>query len=263
MRDANNKNHKKTIIIVAIAIFAVLIAGLAYWYVSSNQIQTKTEDEVVTAEPAQDNKYKDVGPADAYKLIQENPELVIVDVSPRFDKGHLPGAVNYYVGDGSLDKAVTTLDKQKTYLVYCHVDSASIPGAQKLIDAGIPNVYRLEGNYGPWLTSGYPIEINLKAVNSYTGTASATRSYLDGKFLHTVILKSPDPATGKFFEGWLVKGFSFFSTGKMTKNSDTYTLTYESAKDSRDYKRVVITEETSAQGLDNKPETHVFEGDFE
>jgi len=102
--------------------------------------------------------YTDISPAEAKNLVEENPDLIIIDVSPNYDQGHLPGSVNYYVGDGSLDRAIPTLDKNKMYLVYCHVDSAAILGAQKLVDAGFPNVYRLEGNYSGWVDAGYPIE---------------------------------------------------------------------------------------------------------
>ena len=70
----------------------------------------------------------------------------------------LAGAVHYYLADGSLEAAIPTLDKDATYLVYCHVDSVAIGGAQALVDAGFSNVYRLEGNYGAWVDAGYPIE---------------------------------------------------------------------------------------------------------
>ena len=103
-------------------------------------------------------EYMDVTPKEAKALIDENPELVIIDVSPSYDQGHLPGAINHYLGDGSLDKAIPTLDKTKDYLVYCHVDSVAIAGAQKLIEAGFPTVYRLEGNYSAWVDAGYPVE---------------------------------------------------------------------------------------------------------
>ena len=102
--------------------------------------------------------YTDVTAAEAKELIDTNPDLIIIDVSPKYDDGHIPGAINYYIGDGSLDAAIPTLDKNKDYLVYCHVDSASISGAQKLVDAGFEKVYRLEGNYQAWLDAGYPIE---------------------------------------------------------------------------------------------------------
>jgi adenylyltransferase/sulfurtransferase len=104
------------------------------------------------------DKYIDVTPAEAKELIDNNPDLIIIDVSPNYAQGHLPGAVNYYLGDGSLDEAIPTLDKSKKYLVYCHVDSVAIQGAQKLVDAGFKNVYRLKGNYKAWIDAGYPIE---------------------------------------------------------------------------------------------------------
>lgn len=103
--------------------------------------------------------YTDVSPTEAKNLIDTKPDLIVIDVSPAYDKGHLPGAVNYYVGDGSLDEAIPSLDPEDEYLVYCHVDSAAIAGAQKLIDAGFKTVYRLEGNYAAWVDAGYPIEM--------------------------------------------------------------------------------------------------------
>jgi len=102
--------------------------------------------------------YTDISPAEAKEMIDENSELIIIDVSPAYEAGHLPGAVNYYLGDGSLDAAIPMLDKNATYLVYCHFESASRQGAQKLVDAGFMNVYRLEGEYEAWVDAGYPIE---------------------------------------------------------------------------------------------------------
>ena len=107
---------------------------------------------------AGESGYMDVTPAEARDLIDNNPDLIIIDVSPHYAEGHLPGAVHYYLGDGSLDEAIPMLDKDKKYLVYCHVDSVSMQGAQKLVDAGFKNVYRLEGNYKAWVEAGYPIE---------------------------------------------------------------------------------------------------------
>ena len=131
---------KRFIIVVSLLLTMVLIGAC-------------TQQE----EPTQ-GKYIDVSPAEAKKLIDENPDLIIIDVSPSYDQGHLPGAVHHYLGDGSLDEAIPALDKSKTYLVYCHVDSVAIQGAQKLVDAGFRNVYRLEGNYSAWVDAGYPVE---------------------------------------------------------------------------------------------------------
>jgi len=107
---------------------------------------------------AEETSYIDIPPAEAKALIEKTPDIIIIDVSPAYAKGHLPKAVHYYIGDGSLDKAILKLDKNKTYLVYCHVDRVSIQGARKLVDSGFKKVYRLKGNYKAWVDAGYPIE---------------------------------------------------------------------------------------------------------
>ena len=103
--------------------------------------------------------YMDVSPAEAMDMINQNPDLVVVDVSPVYADGHLPGAINHPVGDGSLDTAIPTLDSEAMYLVYCHSDAASMLGAQKMVDAGFMNVYRLIGNYAAWVDAGYDVEM--------------------------------------------------------------------------------------------------------
>lgn len=102
--------------------------------------------------------YTDLTPEQAKQLVDTTPNLVILDVSPRYAEGHLPGAINYYFGDGSLEAAIPTLDKTVPYLVYCHTDSVAIAGAQALVDARFETVYRLQGNYAAWVEAGYPIE---------------------------------------------------------------------------------------------------------
>ena len=127
----------------------------------SDSSEATSQSDMSSSEPVSDDtmiSYQDISPAQAKELIENTPDLIIIDVSPNYDEGHLPGAVNYYLGDGSLDEAIPDLDKTKTYLVYCHVDSVAIQGAQKLIDAGFTNVYRLEGNYAAWVAAGYDIE---------------------------------------------------------------------------------------------------------
>jgi len=55
-------------------------------------------------------EYTDLTPEEAKEMIDENDDLVVIDVSPHYDEGHLPGAVSYYPGDGSLDAAIPELD---------------------------------------------------------------------------------------------------------------------------------------------------------
>ena len=56
-----------------------------------------------------------------YQMMMDNPDLIVIDVSPVFEQGHIPGALNYYVGDGSLDNAIPDLDPSAdhTWLNIC------------------------------------------------------------------------------------------------------------------------------------------------
>jgi rhodanese-related sulfurtransferase len=104
--------------------------------------------------------YKDIKPDEAYgKLLNEEFDLIIDVVGlDLYNTGHLPGAVNYVWADGTLNSKLPELEKNWTYLVYCHTDPPSTASAQALIDYGIIDVYRLEGNIGAWREAGYPIE---------------------------------------------------------------------------------------------------------
>ncbi len=111
-----------------------------------------------------------------------------------------------------------------------------------------------------------PEQITLDAVDARGGTAVAERTLGGGELLHTVVADVSDPRPGKFYEGWLVQPnpLKFYSTGKMEKNAEgQYVLTYIRTEDEEArYPRVVITEETEANGLDGVPEVHIFEGNF-
>ncbi|MDH3352852.1 MAG: rhodanese-like domain-containing protein [Nanoarchaeota archaeon] len=136
-----------------IIVFVVVLAfGVIYYSPPVGQTIIEVGESVIVS------GYMDISSIDAQELIANNPDLIIIDVSPNYEQGHLPNAVNYYIGDGSLDAAISNLDPKVKYLVYCHFASASRAGAQKLVDAGFTNVYRLEDNYGGWVMRGYPIE---------------------------------------------------------------------------------------------------------
>lgn len=104
-----------------------------------------------------EKNYTDIDSKDAYNLINETPEIIIVDVSSLYEMVHIPKAINAPVTDGTLDKELLNWDKDKVYLVYCHNDETSILGAQKLIDAGFTKVFRLKGNYSAWVEAKLPI----------------------------------------------------------------------------------------------------------
>lgn len=91
----------------------------------------------------------------------------------------------------------------------------------------------------------------------------ATRSYENGVFQHEVILSISDPPVGAFYESWLV-GEKIVSTGQFKKDieDNTYSLTFSTAEDLSSLNKVIVTQESLANGLDGKPELEILEGNF-
>lgn len=101
------------------------------------------------------NSYKDVTAKQARNLINRYNNLNIIDISGTFDMGHIPGADNYFIGDGTLHDALQHLDKNERYLIYYHTDRASQKAAEMFTEAGFKKVYRLKGNFSSWVQRGY------------------------------------------------------------------------------------------------------------
>jgi rhodanese-related sulfurtransferase len=162
-RHGGDVMKKYLVILSLIGMAVVLCAGCTQSPAPAAASATPvgTSPAMVTGTPASmipiatAGKYTDLTPAQAKDLIASEKELVIVDVSPYYANGHLPGAISIPLD--TLDGKIPTLDKTKTYLVYCHGDAPSISGAQKLVDAGFMKVYRLAGNYAAWTAAGYPV----------------------------------------------------------------------------------------------------------
>ena len=138
--------------------------------------------------------YTDISAEQVLTMIESDDDVVVVDVSPAYDEGHIPGAVNLYIGSTEIDDALPLIDKSFTYIIYCHSDTASITGAQKFVDAGFPNVYRLAGNWGAWTDAGYAVE---RTEDGYMDLSPATAKVLiDGKTNVVTIDVSPVYAQG-------------------------------------------------------------------
>lgn len=107
------------------------------------------------------------------------------------------------------------------------------------------------------------LSANLLAVGSFTGTGEATTSWSGTTFSHSLTTTLSDPAEGTFYEGWLVRKsptLTFISTGKLKLLDGQYGLSFTSDINYPDHLDIVVTQETTANGLDNKPEAHVLEG---
>jgi rhodanese-related sulfurtransferase len=116
----------------------------------------RATDTISIDEVKEEKKYKEITVQEAKKMYDNDPSLMILDVSSAWKNGHLPGAVN--VEYNKVASNLNMFNKERAILVYCHGDAPAIFAADVLGKNGFPKVFRLLGNYGAWLNSGYPIE---------------------------------------------------------------------------------------------------------
>lgn len=84
-------------------------------------------------------------------LTKDNtPQIIDVRTPKEFTNGSITGAINYNILDGSLQKQISKLDKDKTIYVFCAVGGRSGKASKLLLDQGFKKVVDLKGGYNAW-----------------------------------------------------------------------------------------------------------------
>lgn len=106
--------------------------------------------------------FTDVSVDQARELMQRRAgqrDFVILDVRTpeEFAEGHLSGAVNMNVLASDFAARLATLERGKTYLVYCRTGNRSTKAVQAMERLGFQSVHHMfEGIIG-WQKKGFPI----------------------------------------------------------------------------------------------------------
>ena len=120
-----------------------------------------------SAAPARGEEAKKEEPAAAEKIsiekfeeMRKAKDVVVLDVRTpeEFQEGHVPGARNVDVMDKSFAERAKSLDKDKTYLVYCQSGGRSTRAAAKMKQMGFGKLYNFAGSMAEWEKAGKPIE---------------------------------------------------------------------------------------------------------
>jgi rhodanese-related sulfurtransferase len=103
-----------------------------------------------------------MAPTDAQALIQQHlndPDFVILDVRnpDEFAAGHIAGAVNLCFRCGTFLDELATLDKSKTYLVYCASGNRSGQATSQMDRQGFLHLDDLAGGINQWKADGLPV----------------------------------------------------------------------------------------------------------
>ena len=100
-----------------------------------------------------------VSPGDAYAIMQNSSDSVIIDVrTPQeYQSSHLEGAKNMdYYSDGFLGN-LTLLDKNRTYIIYCRTGIRGGMALEMMRDLGFKEVYNIIGGITQWAQEGRPM----------------------------------------------------------------------------------------------------------
>ncbi len=112
---------------------------------------------------------EDIDKVEAWLLMQlhkSDKDLVILDLrSPfHFKTGHVKGAVNLeYVSLFSFEDRLESLDKSKTYLVYCYGGGLSAEAATVMEEKGFERIYNLREGFAGWRTPECRLDCRLAA----------------------------------------------------------------------------------------------------
>jgi rhodanese-related sulfurtransferase len=113
-------------------------------------------------DPAPVPDVQDVTPDQAAALIQQHAgdaNFVILDVRnpDEFTGGHIQGAVNLCYLCSTFADSIASLDKSKTYLVYCGTEHRSPLAAAAMKSAGFTSLYNMTGGLAAWKTADLPV----------------------------------------------------------------------------------------------------------
>jgi hydroxyacylglutathione hydrolase len=93
-----------------------------------------------------------------YEKLKEKQDMFLLDVRDKeeYAAGHIPGAVNIYVGE--LEKRMDEVPSDRPVVSICAVGRRGGLGASILSRHGYPEVYNLLGGTKAWKEKGYPTE---------------------------------------------------------------------------------------------------------
>lgn len=100
----------------------------------------------------------DLTPQEAAQLLQENPDIVILDVRTpvEFYVSHIENAININYYSFSFKSKIKKLDPNKTYLVHCQTGVRSGKTIPIMVEAGFTRVYHLTDGFKAWKDASLP-----------------------------------------------------------------------------------------------------------
>jgi len=111
--------------------------------------------------------YKDIKIRKALKLVKDNvgnDQFIILDVrgEEEYSERHIPNAININYKSKDFNDRISSLDKEKTYLVYCVAGYRSKKSMNMMKEKGFKYVYNMKGGMMKWKSKKFPLEKDSK-----------------------------------------------------------------------------------------------------
>lgn len=156
----------------------LLAAGMAVMLTAcSGKGEAGVEEGI--SEVSKEGTYHQITAEEAYKMMNEMPDAVILDVrtAEEYEEKHIPGAV-LIPNETIKEEQPEELKLEDTILVYCRSGNRSKQAAQKLADMGYHNIYEF-GGITDW---PYETETGAYEAETETGQEPAAEGELTGDF---------------------------------------------------------------------------------
>lgn len=136
------KNLNKPFYIVITVILLILLGLLSYFYFH------KKEQGVGSVQTVSSQQVKE--------LIKKEKDLVIVDIRTplEFKGGKIDKAINIDFKNPNFKRDLSQLDKNKTYLFYCHSGNRTNQAVPTIKEMNFKKVYVLDHGIQSWVKNG-------------------------------------------------------------------------------------------------------------
>ncbi len=88
---------------------------------------------------------------------QENAQVIDVRPKEAYQQGHIVNALNMPLEDITSGKIKLDKLKKKPVVVYCQMGRSSSKASKNLTDAGIEQVFNLQGGINTWISEKLPL----------------------------------------------------------------------------------------------------------
>lgn len=124
-----------------------LLVLICIFFMASCQDSGKSSEQTTATGPGYVNVTNE-----EFKDLMTKSNTIILDVrTPKeTERGVISGAVKLDYKDKSFSTGLDQLDKDKTYLVYCHAGGRSAKACKMMKEKGFNKLYNLDGGYAGW-----------------------------------------------------------------------------------------------------------------